>query len=370
MVHSRRLGRTLGHLATHPHADPTSAPAPPAAAAAPGGNFTPRRTDDPVKALELLRADGGCIFRAAGPAALPTTDAGYRALAAQLPTTLWGDSLAQIHAPQRLGGGSWDRHRRHWRGWPCGSPDIGNIPNNPHMDKCNGACDLKCDYFAMLCAEAPDSGGGSYLLDAEEMLRSLTPTQRQAMFEIDTVPAGHTGGTPSYRSPMAIRGRRGRLMLALPFGGGPAVAGTAQDTQKPEAGPREGEGRELIETLRGLVRRAATAAPRFRCQPGEALLIDVTAATPFPSSSEALRKRLHRTAGCSTPAIASKARGSCGASGAGPTSGCSDGCLTCASAAATASTAARIGRLCSGRGTRRKASRRSNLGLCAPRITQ
>ena len=283
MVHSRRLSRTLGHLATHPHADPTSAAAAPAAAA-PGGNFTPRRTDDPVKALELLRADGGCIFRAAGPAAIPATEAGYRALAARLPTTLWGNSLAQIHAPQRLGGGSWDRRARRWQGWPCGSPDIGNIPNNPHMDKCNGACDLKCDYFAMLCAEAPDSGGGSYLLDAEEMLRSLTPTQRQAMFEIDTVPAGHTGGTPSYRSPMAIRGRRGRLMLALPFGGGPAVAGTAQDMQKPEAGPREGEGRELIETLRGLVRRAAAAAPRFRCQPGEALLIDVSAAPPFPSS--------------------------------------------------------------------------------------
>ena len=41
------------------------------------------------------------------------------------------------------------------------------------------------------------------------------PPPRQAMFEIDTVPAGHPGGAPSYRSPLAIRGRRGRLLLMM-----------------------------------------------------------------------------------------------------------------------------------------------------------
>ena len=42
------------------------------------------------------------------------------------------------------------------------------------------------------------------------------------------------------KSDISKNGRRGRLMLALPFGGGAEIAGPAQDMQKPEAGPREG----------------------------------------------------------------------------------------------------------------------------------
>jgi hypothetical protein len=85
-----------------------------------------------------------------------------RLVAAEMPRAIFGASLAQHKMPERLVGGGWDG--RSWRGHRVGGADRGHMPNAPHQDH-NSHGELKQDFFLMVCTEAPEQGGGSFVLD-------------------------------------------------------------------------------------------------------------------------------------------------------------------------------------------------------------
>ena len=291
-------------------------------AIAPGTGFFPQRTSDAAEALGFLQRDGGCVFRAV-PEGTELSERQQWELASALPERIFGAKLAQVKKAVRIAGGAWDG--RQWRGWFTRGVDRGHIPNKPHMD--GGPGDLKPDYFLMLSGECPDTAndyvgaggdGGSILLDGYDILNSLP--NREDFFTTPTECRGFAekaakGVGPSWRSPMAQLTERGRLMLRVPVDGHTDNGVTnpaSRDLEVPVPG-QEARGQAMIDAYKAAVVQADLVAPRFVVRPGEAVLIDVSAAAPFASSFVS-KQRLHRITGCSTGVTPTWAGGSCGAS--------------------------------------------------------
>ena len=139
-----------------------------------------------------------------------------------------------------------------------------DIPNAPHQDHNGG--ELKQDFFLMVCAEAPELGGESFMLDGYGLLEGMPDGLGEAMFR---VPTAHGGVA---RSPNAQWTKDGRLHLRVPNGGHSGNRASA-DVCRPCASHEE-QGRRIIDRWREGVVRAAPHAPRFRVAPGEVLVID------------------------------------------------------------------------------------------------
>lgn len=134
----------------------SSESAPPPAGAVP----PPTRTNDAAEAFRLAREHGASILRTEHFGDVELDEAAMRLVAASLPQRIFGPALAQHKLPERIAGGGWDG--KAWRGHRVSGPDRGHIPNAPHQDHNGG--ELKQDYFLMVCAEAPEQGGESFML--------------------------------------------------------------------------------------------------------------------------------------------------------------------------------------------------------------
>lgn len=270
MAHHRRLERIAACVVS-----PTVSAVPVSATIAsplefwpPGCPAPPVRTTNVGEALVCLRRDGYSVYRTEHYGQ-GLGESEMRRVAAAMPKHIFGDSLAQHKMPERIAGGGWDG--RQWRGHPVKGPDRGHIPNAPHMDSPPWG-DLKSDYFLMVGCEAPDSSGGSFMLDGYGLLDGLPAFIRDAFWSVPTQRRGTGDGSQGcvWRSPNAKRTAAGRIFLRGPNGG---HSSNRPDIDEPVADFQQ-EGVELIDGWRSAVIKAAPLAPRFRVAPGEVLLID------------------------------------------------------------------------------------------------
>jgi alpha-ketoglutarate-dependent taurine dioxygenase len=122
------------------------------------------------------------------------------------------------------------------------------------------------DHFLLLCAQASDDGGESFLVDGYRLLDTLEATSAGAALveRMETVLLDQTeDGMRRSLSPLVRRGPTGRRMVRR------------FPEQRPDASSVDPIGDAgLVAAWDGLCRLAAAGAPRFKLAPGEVVIVD------------------------------------------------------------------------------------------------
>ena len=209
--------------------------------------MTPKRTADPIAARAIVEADGAVIVTGLDTASVAGVD---------LAGAMFGDDLLSAPDPSevRVGG---DRDRR-----PA------TIDNTtallPHTDGFAYGQRYP-DYFLLLCAASSPVGGESFLVDGYAVVEQLEAGgDAHIVARLEAVAVDQTEpGMQRSIDPIIGRAPSGRKMLRLfPFQR-PAAESTEPDADA-----------QMIALWRDTIMDASAAAPRFRLEPGEAVVID------------------------------------------------------------------------------------------------
>ena len=207
----------------------------------------PLRTADPAEARRLYERDGCVVLMGLGTDASVTTAVARR---------VFGHLVREAPpaAEVRIGG---DKDRK-----PADIDQTTPIP--PHTDGFSYG-DCYPDVLVLLCANASPVGGESFLVDGNTVIERLTANGEGEFVErlrtvlIDqTEPDMHRA-----RSPVIGATAAGRPMLRL-F----SLQRPATDSMDFEADAA------MIAAWEAAIYEAATESPRFKLEPGEALIAD------------------------------------------------------------------------------------------------
>lgn len=257
---------------------PTSGPLPSRAPHSAGVVRAPVVTDDPTTAHEYLRRDGAVLFQCV-PAneAARLTEEEVIALIADVPARVLGESVVASLPPvcKRLGIGS-GRDR---------PGDQGLERNQPHMDTAYGS--QSNDYLVLMHSKFAATGGENYLLDAIEVLESLSPRVRAAASDVLFEGVAQTSKNQWDGEEIRWRGAcfqtlgNGRKWLLTPTGGGIRNVDGSGGLAAYLAGPAaccnladRQAGEDLVSALHAAISLTEPQARRFVIGPGQALLCD------------------------------------------------------------------------------------------------
>ncbi len=206
----------------------------------------PQVVTSPEQARAILDVDGAVIFEGCGADA-----AAARALA----DAVFADELLAVPAAARV----FDGGERDNKG-----PGIDHTTPLPAHTDGFGYGDFYPDYFLLTCVQSCAAGGESFLVDGYAILRSLAanPATAWAVDELDKIAVDHTetGMQPAV-GPILQFTPKGRRM----------VRKTMQQTVLAQAAARA---QQMVDIWRDTVEAAAADAPRFKLQPGQAVVVD------------------------------------------------------------------------------------------------
>lgn len=207
----------------------------------------PSRTTDPIEARALVEANGCVILEGIGLDATDAVDVAHR---------VFGADVLRAPDPSEVRAGG-DRDRR--------LPNIDHTtPLLPHTDGFAYG-ERYPDHFLLLCGRSSPVGGESFLVDGYAVVDQLIASGRRELVErLESTPVDQT--EPDMQrsiTPIIGRAPSGRRMLRLfPF-------------QRPAAESTEAEAdAAMIAAWRAAILDAGEAAPRFKLQAGEAVIID------------------------------------------------------------------------------------------------
>ena len=210
----------------------------------------PVRTENPLRARELLERDGAAIL----------TGCGVDAAASQaIPHLVFGSSALAVPPAAKVSEGG-ERDRK-----PMGLSS--QTRSNCHSDGYAYGWQYP-DYFLLLCDVASEQGGESFLVDGYALLDELAAAVEMAWLAnaVRTVPIDQTeSGMRPLVGPLVSTPPGGRQML---------VMANAMD-QKPTADSEDPErDRMMIETWRSTVYEATDHIQHFKLEAGEAVIVD------------------------------------------------------------------------------------------------
>ena len=213
----------------------------------------PQTTDSMVTARRLLQADGAVVLTGVGSSAED---------AKAIMRELFEPGLQALPEPARVfNGGEEDR----------------KLADSDHRDPLQvhtdgfAYGDLYPDCLLLVCVHSSAQGGESFLVDGYAVLEHLQANQttRWVAQSLSEVAVDQTEeGMQSALSPIVQKTATGRTMVRRiidEYGKGPYPA--------PESSNPERDA-EMIEIWNQAIANAEAQAPRFRLEPGQALLVD------------------------------------------------------------------------------------------------
>ena len=207
----------------------------------------PEFTDDHAEALTLLRRDGAVCIRNAGIEASDATGLGHR---------LFGDKVLTIPEAARVfEGGEKDQYVE---------LDHRN-PLRPHTDGFAYG-DRYPDFISLNCVRSSPNGGESFLVDGYALLDQLhNDTETRWLAEaLSSTPVDQTEENMQVsQSCIVQQSPSGRKMLRRNFSTKPL-----KTSQQPD------QDQLMIDSWVRAVDAAGKSAPRFKLEPGDALVID------------------------------------------------------------------------------------------------
>jgi len=209
---------------------------------------TPARSRDPRHVRTLVERDGAAILTGWGTSPDHAVEAAH---------AVFGDDVLQAPLPSEVRAGG-DRDRR--------LPSIDHTtPLLPHTDGFAYG-DRYPDYFLLSCAHASPEGGESYLVDGEAVVDHLAgrPGGRDVVQRLQDVAIDQTEpGMQRSVTPVIRRTAAGRLMLRrFPY------QRPADDSADPVCDAA------MIDAWRDAIATAGNAAPRFKLQAGDVVVVD------------------------------------------------------------------------------------------------
>jgi gamma-butyrobetaine dioxygenase len=208
----------------------------------------PEKADSLAQALELLARDGAVIVEHIGPDA---EDA--RGLAFEL---FGADVLAVPPAARVFDGGEMDNK-------PPGADHTSRLA--AHTDGF-GYGDHYPDYILLDCVHASAAGGESFLIDGYALLQALAedPDTAWVAQAISEVPVNQTeAGMQASVSPMVQQTASGRVMVRKTLD--QRAAADSQDPHRDNL---------MVKVWQDAAELAVQSAPRFKLEPGQAVVID------------------------------------------------------------------------------------------------
>jgi gamma-butyrobetaine dioxygenase len=208
----------------------------------------PERTDDPTAVAALVRRHGAAVLVGAGRT---------EAEAVAVPRAVFGDAVLAVPpaAEVREAGG---QDRRY-----AGISQHNRL--KCHTDGFSYG-DLYPDYFALVCEDASPEGGESMLLDGDALLDWVLADPVHAPFgeRLQTVPVEQTEpGKRRSTAPMVGRSASGRRMFRR----------FPEQSPAPDAADPEADA-AMIYAWHQLIDDVSLFAPRFKLEPGDAVVID------------------------------------------------------------------------------------------------
>lgn len=213
----------------------------------------PIKTSSISEARTLAERDGAVILDQVGASADD---------AKSVMQALLGSGLRALPEPARVfDGGEQDRKQ------------AGNTFQDPLKVHTDGFAygDLYPDCLLLVCVHSSAQGGESYLVDGYDILETLATQQDTAWIAralMETAVDQTEEGMQSALSPIVQTTPNGRVMVRRildEYGNGPKAA---PDSSNPERDT------QMIDTWTNTIEAAASKAPRFRLEPGQALLVD------------------------------------------------------------------------------------------------
>lgn len=210
-----------------------------------GLGIDPQITHSTAEALHLVRRDGAVIFEPVGNTAEDAVGLGH---------TIFGDAVQSIPEAARVFvGGEMDRYEQ---------PDH-HLPLKPHTDGFAYG-DLFPDYIMLTCVNASPVGGESFLVDGYAVLDQLAADDPALVKDLESVVVDQTEEDMQVsQSPIVQYNAAGRILLRRNFSQCPLP--TSQQPEKDQA---------MIDTWVNAVDAAGDVVPRFKVEPGQALIID------------------------------------------------------------------------------------------------
>ncbi len=199
------------------------------------------------EAARIVRRDGAVIFDGVGASADDATNLGHR---------VFGDRVLTIPEAARVfEGGEQDRKIQldHHK------------PLRPHTDGFAYG-DLYPDFIMLTCVHASEIGGESFLVDGYALLDELGAAKdaRWLPEALERVAVDQTEEDMQVsQSPIVQRVGDGRKMLRRTFNQAPLPSSTQPELDK-----------KMIDDWVTAVDKAGEVVPRFRIEPGQALILD------------------------------------------------------------------------------------------------
>lgn len=205
----------------------------------------PLTADSLSEALALVRRDGAAIYAGVGPSDEDAVGLGY---------AIFGDKVRTIPEAARVFvGGEMDRYEQ---------PDH-KLPLKPHTDGFAYG-DLLPDYIMLTCVNTSPEGGESFLVDGYAVLDQLAGENPQLVQDLETIAVDQTEEDMQVStSPIVQYNSEGRKILRRNFSQKPLP-----DSVQPD------HDQNMIDTWINAVEEAGDQVPRFKIEPGQALIID------------------------------------------------------------------------------------------------
>lgn len=207
----------------------------------------PKHTTGTIEALALVQKDGAAIFSPVGTTNTDATELGHQ---------IFGDRVMSIPEAARVfEGGEKDRYQ----------VTDHHQPLKPHTDGFAYG-DRFPDYIMLTCVRSSEAGGESFLVDGYAVLDQLK-ADKNTSWVVDALESVSVDQTEEdmqvSQSPIVQYNATGRKLLRRNFSQTPLT--TSKEPDRDQA---------MIDTWINAIDEAGRQVPRFRVEPGQALIVD------------------------------------------------------------------------------------------------